>query len=245
MTKPEGGALRFVVEVLLYSGLVFWFMWVLLVASIAMAGAKQLRADNAIFALLATATIFALPDGMILTLLKFMFPFFCAGYLFARHEKLLSPNLTRYKDLILVAAVLASIAVFPLWNENTYVYKSGMVIWTDNFEIIVFRFFASAVLSIAALCVFYKVYRHLAPGLFTNFGRSSLQIYIMQFYVYGLVSSALTTTVGLIEPQIAYSFAVAPLLALVITFSLYLLGQALSNFKLSTLFLFGHIQQQK
>lgn len=174
----------------LFGGLLFefldslWFIWTLFGCVILTASFKALGRWFWTIYVLSTIGILLLPDVGHLILLKYMYPFFQAGYALA-HFGLDGPM--RWKKWILGVSLALSVIGYSLWTRDTYIYNSGMALSAGNLGTVGLRFLTGFSASVLAVFLFGFLDSR-TPSLLRekveSLGRDSIFIYIIQGYVY-------------------------------------------------------------
>ncbi|MGX9715179.1 acyltransferase family protein [Janthinobacterium lividum] len=218
-----------------------WFLWALFASLVLVTIANVFGRYSFWVSLILFFFSLFIPDWGILPLIKYTCPFFLAGYYLAAGSYV--EKLMPYKNVIFpVSGVLALICFF-LWNNQTYIYVTGMELSSENFQNIALRYIAGAIASVFALCVFYVAYLKLGERIiqgFIIFGKNSLYIYIIGQYAF----------IGVTKISVRYfePVAFAPLATLV-GFSIGLLvtciccatGVLLAKNKIAAKLLFGKV----
>ncbi len=161
----------------------FWFLWVLFGAIIAIALLRRFGQDTPLGMLLAFGVLLLLPDKGNLFLFKYLFPFFCGGYLAAKWQE--TPTFAAIKSnrFFLPAVSGAAILGYVLWNTKTYIYVSGM---HDPWSIAL-RYFAGFAACILVMWMNWKLYQISTKplrSLVGAIGKGSLYIYILSSYLF-------------------------------------------------------------
>ena len=115
----------------------------------------------------------------------YLFPFFLFGYLARSTEK----AWIRYWKQIVCVAIAVYVALIPFYRTSSYIYNSGVTIWTSNYRVLnqllidVYRYIigAAGCITIIGLIIFIsdKIKKAESVALW---GQESLQIYILQSF---------------------------------------------------------------
>ncbi len=169
-----------------YTGLDrLWFLWVLIESIVLMAVAVKCGRYRIIVLFMFFAGMFYLPDTSHFYLLKYVYPFFLAGYFCAGIDfpRVFHVNIA----WIVLPLGVASIICFLIWNQQTYIYISQMALTRENVGNILFRWLAGVIVSLFFLFFLFFVHRFLSGNvkkLLIWAGQDSIYIYIFQTYVF-------------------------------------------------------------
>ena len=113
----------------IFCGMTMWFLFSLLLNMILIAVITRL-VKNKIFQYLGMIILFVvsffIPDTIVLSVHKFMFPFFCMGYVIKQHDvNIHACSLNKLKLSILTTLSVLAICWF---DKDTYIYTSGFCI---------------------------------------------------------------------------------------------------------------------
>ena len=201
----------------------FWFLWAVFGATLVVAILRKFELDRpGIFALAAIAFLFA-PEGAYIYLFKYTFPFFCMGYVLAKKDPATLPARLPAWGLILLVA--ASLGCFLRWTTDTYVYTTRMWPAPANLPNITLRLVAGVVVSVLFIYLLLAIYRRTKSKLLSDWGRRSLDIYILHFFLVEI----LATLIHPVPNSYWFSWLAAPLLAAVICFLSYWAGAGLEK----------------
>ena len=116
----------------IFLGMTMWFLLSLLLNMIAVAILTRLFKKKVLLYLgmivLFVVSLFV-PDSIVLSVHKFMFPFFCIGYVVRQNEIPLYAS-SRSNILLGLLTILSVVAVW-WFNKDTYIYTSGFCILGD------------------------------------------------------------------------------------------------------------------
>lgn len=159
----------------------FWFLWCVFVSTIVVVLLRKLNIDNLLLFVISSLLIILLPEFDNLYLFKFTFPFFCAGYWFAKRGNVLNYQQITYKKIIL--CTLVSLICFLLWKNGTYVYISKMYLFKGNLLNIILRCIGACGFSLLFIMLSFIQFKRTNLPLISEFGKNSLSIYIIQTYI--------------------------------------------------------------
>jgi fucose 4-O-acetylase-like acetyltransferase len=223
----------------------FWFLWALL-GSLAL---TSLANSIGRYGLTAMVIIFGcvllLPETSHIPLFKSTFPFFMVGF------HLASVDLDKIKETktffgTILAGAITAVCYF-YWDNNTYIYISGMSLSPENISVIAFRYFASLASCAFVVGVIYfsqKLTPHRLKYIVETAGRDSIYIFIISAYIIqalGRVSRYFTrpATSALVGQMAAI------VIGLLVTYGCWVAGCFLSRNRISAQILFGKSQSSK
>lgn len=166
-----------------------WFLWALLASLILTTIAHQFGKFSALVSAATFIGSLFFPDQDVLPLFKYTFPFFLIGYYLAAARPSFSIILLNKFNLLISG--IASVILFYLWKESTYVYVTGMKLIEGNMQNILLRYVAGIIVSIFALCLIDLLYKKInsrAREIIILFGKNSLYIYIISQYAFIFVT---------------------------------------------------------
>ena len=120
-----------------------------------------------------------IPDSIVLSVHKFMFPFFCVGYVLKQHD--VNIYACSYNKLRLSILTVLSILAIMWFDKNTYIYVTGFCINVDMNQL-----FIDCKRMVIALIVSYTFmqyshmlasYKNIMTKYISNLGQISLFIY--------------------------------------------------------------------
>ncbi len=166
------------------SAIGFWFLTALLFSTFVVLVLRQFRLDRPIILLVAAVAVALVPvDKGIVCLTQYTFPFFCTGWALSSSDAIRRLD-RRALYAVAVLLVPASILCFHLWNSQTYIYVSRMVIVDfGSVETILFRYAAGAIVGALFLFLVWQAYRFIKLPILAEFGKASLAIYLVQTVV--------------------------------------------------------------
>lgn len=166
-----------------------WFLWALLACLLLTKLASSCGKYSMLVSMATFIIMLSIPDYGILPLIKYTFPYFLIGYYISSFN--LTATLISFKKTIFIFCALLSIIFYYFWNENTYVYVTGMRLSQENLPNIILRYVAGITASAVALGIFYAMYKNIGGKIKTiliSFGKDSLYIYIIGQYTYIIVT---------------------------------------------------------
>ncbi len=215
-----------------------WFIWTLFGCVILTASFKALgRWFWAIYGL-STIGILFLPEVGHLILLKYMYPFFQAGYALA-HFGL--EGLMRWRKWILGAALGLSVIGYSFWTHDTYIYKSGMDLSAGNLWNVGLRYLTGFSASVLAVFLFEFLSKRTWSPLrdqVESLGRDSIFIYIIQGYAYLVIVRLVGRIHGPID-QVWLGLAEALVVGVGVALASVLVGRVMSRSRILAAVYFG------
>ena len=137
-----------------------------------------------------------------LQLHKFMYTFFIAGFLIAKHAIPILPDNSRKYRTITVISIFVWLFCLSVFNDNTYIYRSGVTLlqpWAilsfgKQIEVVIIRYIAGFAGSFAIIGFSRWFYETGMPSkLILNIGKITKEIYIIQMIAFTrLVSPVLS-----------------------------------------------------
>ncbi|TSA31397.1 MAG: hypothetical protein D4R65_11240 [Verrucomicrobiaceae bacterium] len=162
-----------------------WFLWVLMGCLFLTAAVKAVGHWFRLIYLSAFLLTLLLPEQGNVIMLKYMLPFFQAGYLFAAIPVNVSNLNTK---AILAAAAGVLIICYVLWSKDTYVYVSGNQLTSAGIGHLILRYTAGFAASVTVIITLFYLYLKSSARLrnaIEILGGDSIYIYIIQSYVFG------------------------------------------------------------
>ena len=102
-----------------------WFLWAILLCSAIVAGIHYLFRDNKAVMLLLMIAFFITPDKFNLGYMKFLYPFFVAGYMWNLHGVRVS---NKIQKVVLIVSGFVLLILLRFMQTGTYIYVSGFAI---------------------------------------------------------------------------------------------------------------------
>lgn len=214
-----------------------WFLWALFGSTVIVSALKAFRWDRLEFFLAATIVLLFAPDGAKIYLLKYTFPFFCLGYALAKGDQIRVP--TSRSAIPVACALVTSIVCYLLWRTDTYIYTTGMHLAYANLHNILFRYFASLVISATFVRLVFGFYQIVKSRTLSNWGRSSLNIYVIHIYLVKI----LATINHPLRGSLWFTFLVSPIVAWILCLACYQGGQYIGAIPLARTLLLGRIPE--
>ncbi|HTB85064.1 MAG TPA: acyltransferase family protein [Candidatus Sulfotelmatobacter sp.] len=209
-----------------------WFLWALFGSTLVVAILKKFKLDRLEYFALATALFLLAPDGACIYLFKYTFPFFCLGYALAGQGQIRLPARVPWTVWVFLCAAVA--AGYFLWNVDTYIYTTRMRL-AGNWHNVLLRWLINGLASALFTLVAFTIYRYKKSPLLAEWGRRSLDIYIIQdFLLKGLMTYA-----GPWKNSIAFSLLAAPAYAAGLCFAACLIGSGIRQIPVMKTLLLG------
>ncbi|PKM93726.1 MAG: hypothetical protein CVU84_14180 [Firmicutes bacterium HGW-Firmicutes-1] len=191
----------------------FWYLWVVFYCTIIVSIIQRYFKDKLIAYFAIFAILLILPDNYILLLLKFMYPYFVAGYLFHKNK---GKELSCIKDIKPLAMLAFPILLF-FWKKDFYVYTTGMSLYVGVFRyrvfIILYRYLTGFVGVVFVMEVVKTSLKYLTIKGVTYIGKYTLGIYIIQYY---LTYRLYVLPDFIADNQIIYNMVFTPVISIVI-----------------------------
>ena len=181
----------------IFFGCTMWFLCSLLLNIIVVAILTRLLKNNMllylVMILIFVITLF-IPDSIILSHHKFMFPFFCLGYVVRQNE---TPLYVSLKNKFLLGSLtILSVAAVWWFNKETYIYTSGFCVLGrgDQFLIDCKRIVIALVVSYTFMQYVYLLahHRNIIVDKVSKVGQMSLFIYGMNIFFNHYLSKLLS-----------------------------------------------------
>ena len=214
----------------------FWFLWAVFAATVVVSALRQFRLDRLeFFAVVGTVFLFA-PEGACIYLIKYTFPFFCLGYALAKGDQI---RLPAAQSPFLVAAIFAAcVGCYLLWTKDAYVYTTRMWPAPANLPNIALRYVAGVVVSAMFMVLLFWIYRRAKSPLLSNWGRRSLDIYIIHLFLVEIAAAFIHLPV-IGSPW--FSWLGAPMLAGILCLVGYWTGGLLGGIPVLRALLLGRV----
>lgn len=228
-----------------------WFIWALL-GSLILTTIAQATGKLRFFVIfLLFAIVLVLPNQSIIYLFQYTFPFFIAGFYLANFDfscKLIKLNHLR---LITFGLAIMTLVCFTYWEKDTYIYVSKMFITFSNLNNIIFRWFSGCIVSALFVIIVWSNYSRMIPchikELLIRSGRNSIYIYILQTYLFEIISHLLDRLPQqVILHQHPLVDALLSIIAgIIITYICLHAGEIIAKYKYFDRFLFGKWTSRK
>lgn len=179
-----------------FVGIRLWFIWALFCCLILTALIRSVGRWFWVIYVASTPAVLLLPEVGDLILLKFMYPYFQAGYAFAVFGV---AGIIRHRAWVLAVAAVVSVLGYSLWTIETYIYNSGMGLSEGNLMNLVVRFVTGFSASVLVVFLFKLLYGASAERLrvwVTAIGKDSIFIYIIQIYVFAIFTRVVSKVYG-------------------------------------------------
>lgn len=205
-----------------------WFLWALFFATVITSFMRKYNLDKPLFFLFALIFFLLLPNPYDTSLYKFTFFYFLIGYGVAQRSIHTHKFFSGNNKFFMVICLVLSVVFFFLWDKKMYVYTSGMKILSMNVLIVLFRYIVGVVVSIAFSLLFLKVYALYGSSQIIQLGKNSIYIYILQDIVFSILKFMQFPKYD----SVFFTFFAAPIIALVIVFMSYYIGEFSQRWKL-------------
>ncbi|NRP75980.1 hypothetical protein ILFOPFJJ_06904 [Ensifer psoraleae] len=189
-TSLTGGMLDFSRELI---G-TYWFIWAAFASFLLV---KLLTAFNRlsswIISASAIAVAFAPITWSITPLVRYTYPFYCLGFLFAQPIGWQTSGIGRYKSILAVLLSIVAFMCFLAWSKETYAYNNLVLIYDKHSaKQVLLMFSGSAAASAAAMQFMFLCWRvgystRVARFVAVELGRSTLLLYLVQGAVFRLM----------------------------------------------------------
>lgn len=168
-----------------------WFLWAIWWCSFIIIINRKFFKDNIIIYILICLICFVVPDGNNLAVYKFMWPFFCLGYLFNKYDLKTKLSKIYTHKAFGFGCLFVFMILFSFYNYNTYIYTTGFTVLGKNiFQQIhnnCFRFLIGLVGSLSVMCIVYA-FMDILPKIIKKFlafvGTCTMGIYIISNYLF-------------------------------------------------------------
>jgi len=158
-----------------------WFLWALYFSVTVMACLRRLKLDKPWLLLLLCLISLWIPDARGVTLLKFIFPFFCIGYFLRPASDLLTKIPAQPRLVLSCLALIGAGVCYALWQKQTYIYNSGSTL--PYLGDIALRLLAGLTCSIIFVALTKRLFGWMNPGWLEFVGKSCFSIYVIQSYL--------------------------------------------------------------
>lgn len=168
-----------------------WFLWCLFACIVFIALVRCIRYRFGLITCITALLIILTPEKSSLYFLKFMLPYFLAGYWIADRRWLLLRKQTLVA--LFICSFLMSVTCFLYWHEDSYIYSTKMVLTRANLPNIGLRYLAglcASIVTLIVLNVFYTKTPDFLRKAFARLGRDSLYIYILQIFAFTWILDA-------------------------------------------------------
>ena len=219
-----------------------WFLWAILWSVILSAFANLFGKYRLLLFLIIFIFTLLLPDRSILLLFKYIFPFFVIGF-YCNNIDFSQIQPSKRKIAILFLFIASSVCFF-FWEKKSYIYVTGMRIFIENIQNIIFRWIAGVIVSAFFILLLYYIFsscKGMLNRMFVVAGRNSIYIYILQVYLLDLIIKPLT---GLFPSRLGILFSdlTSVIVGFMLTFICLSIGFLLSINKYTALILFGKVK---
>ncbi|MBR3606526.1 MAG: acyltransferase family protein [Lachnospiraceae bacterium] len=220
-----------------------WFLWAILLSSMAVVVVNKFFKDNKLIYFLGFLLIFVIPDQYNLHLYKYMYPYFVLGYLFNKNIRWQNTFSLRIRSGR-IYGVLLTIFYFILlsvYSRDAYIYVSGITLLGKNYEyqllIDLYRFLIGFVGSLWIIWISTKVANQIPKKVMIAvdyLGKYSMGFYLISGVIFSYIVSPLTREIE----GINYLFVTG--ISIIVTLSCVMLIEIIKKNHLSNkLFLGG------
>ncbi len=176
----------------------FWFLWAIFYASMIITIVKCFFGDSLLVYFLGWLIFFITPDICNFQLYKFMYPYFVCSYLIGKHQKYLSEKLKGRVALIACVTGMMTMALFPFFHYDAYIYTTGYQILNRilpirQLGIDIFRMIIGFSGSLFWTSLLYLIYKrtkveNIIIRMVSKLGCMAMGVYIVSGYLfqYGL-----------------------------------------------------------
>jgi fucose 4-O-acetylase-like acetyltransferase len=223
-----------------YTGLDrLWFLWILMESIAFTVIASRFRQYQPLVLALIFVSLLFLPDKSHIYLLKYVFPFFVAGFYCAELE--LAGKVKGNEWQLLGVLAVASVVCFVIWDKHSYIYVSMMSLTGSNLFNVGFRWVAGVVVSLFFVLLLWKsqeFFPTVVRKKLEQAGRGSIYVYIIQTYVFIFLFSLAQKFAAPVTNRLLALITAIGVGTTVMLCSLWL-GELLSGSRISARVLFG------
>lgn len=167
----------------IFRGWIMWFLFSILLNMLVVAMVTRITGNRTCRYLMMTALFVIslfIPDEYLLSVHKYMFPFFCLGY--AVGESGIDPYIFHKKPWVMALLTLASVLAVMWFDKDTYIYTTGFCI-TGRYSGQLYIDFKRIAIALTVSYTFIQYVHLLAgkkrylTGLLAGLGQMSLFIY--------------------------------------------------------------------
>ncbi|MET2831094.1 nodulation factor fucose acetyltransferase NolL [Mesorhizobium shangrilense] len=172
----------------------YWFMWAAFASFLLI---KLLTTFNHlsmwIIGASAIAVAFLPLTSSIMPLVRYTYPFFCFGFLFAQSTAWLTSIILRPKTLLMALLSMATFLCFLAWGKETYAYNNLVLVHDgQSAKQVLLMFAGSAAASAVAMQFMFQCWRagcsaRVARFVAVELGQSTLLLYLVQGAVFRLM----------------------------------------------------------
>lgn len=169
----------------------YWFIWAAFASFVLI---KLLTTFNGssvwIIGASAIAIAFAPVPWSIAPLVRYTYPFFCLGFLFAQPIGWQAASIRRHKAIFVVLLSMAAFMCFLVWGKETYVYNNLVFIYdAQSAKQVLLMFAGSVATSAVAMQLIFLCWRvgystRVARFVAVELGQSTLLLYLLQGAVF-------------------------------------------------------------
>jgi fucose 4-O-acetylase-like acetyltransferase len=155
-----------------------WFLWAVFIAGLIVSAGQAMGEARFLAFFCGWVILLLLPQGEVIKLTAFTYPFFVIGYLMAEKRLSKLPPLA-----VLLGAFGIWCVTLVLWKPTTFAYVSGMD-WREYPLDLCLRFVGGVAGSLVFLTIVWWLSKRWKPQIVILFGKESLAIYIVQTYLF-------------------------------------------------------------
>lgn len=167
----------------------FWFLWAVFFCSMVLLLINKVFKDNIIVYLIVFIVSFVTPDVLLLSLIKFMYPFFVIGYMVNKY-KLIEKCSGKVKIIGFIISSVLFFVMLVFMKGNYFVYNSGYtllerenvfeMLYIDLYRLFI-GLFGSYVFSFI-IAKFAPKVSGIVDRVIVCLGKNTLGIYIVSFF---------------------------------------------------------------
>ena len=181
-----------------------WFLWAVLLSSIAVIIGNRYFRDNKFIYLLGFIFIFITPDLYNLHLYKYMYPYFVIGYFFKKEEKKIKEKIDPIINSRLYGWVITLIyaILWMVYPREAYIYVSGITLlgktYGQQLLIDLFRFIIGGIGSMWIMWILKYLLKQLPEKILCGLyylGNNSMGYYLISGVLFSYVVSPLTSKI--------------------------------------------------
>lgn len=158
-----------------------WFFWTVYACMLLTTILAKSFGDIRWTFLLATLLLFAIPDFSLLIYVKYLFPYFIAGYFYKHYSK----QIAKYRSVLVLISGIIFIYGVTIWNTDYYIYNTGMSLnagdhISEKFQIIAVRYIMGFVGTFLFITILRSFQEFRTNFWLSKIGINTYGIYILQ-----------------------------------------------------------------
>ena len=182
-----------------------WFLGAIFVCSFIVLIVNRFLRDSRIVYLCLFILAFVTPDGLVCKMYKFMYPFFVAGYFFAKDKGNLKQKKWMKQEMLLPIFTILYLVLLLFYRRESYIYNSPYCIIQDNpLAYLVndlYRMCIGFVGSVSIILIVKLIYSKTNEDIAVNkcltyIGKNSLGIYSVSTYLFSYLIPAVTRSLS-------------------------------------------------